>query len=107
MTTEIAAMATVLTGALCYWGDLVLAVALGVTITVLLSLKLEMQRLVARLTRTDILAVLKFAVISAIVLPLLPNRTFGPPPFDIFNPYHIMQRPFFRLLPGSLLATIL
>ncbi len=89
MTTEIAAIATVLIGALCYWGDLTLAVALGVTVTVLLSLKLEVQRFVARLTRTDILAALKFAVISAIVLPLLPNETFGVPPFDIFNPYHI------------------
>ncbi|HSM57467.1 MAG TPA: MgtC/SapB family protein [Candidatus Sulfomarinibacteraceae bacterium] len=89
MTTEVAAVATILVGALCYWGDLVLAVALGVTITVLLSLKLEMQQFVARLTRTDILAALKFAVITAIVLPLLPDETFGVPPFDIFNPYHI------------------
>jgi uncharacterized membrane protein (DUF4010 family) len=89
MTTEIAAVTTVLAGALCYWGDLALAVALGVTITVLLSLKLEVQRFVARLTRADILAALKFAVISAIILPLLPNQSFGLPPFDIFNPYHI------------------
>lgn len=89
MTTEIAAIATVLAGALCYWEELMVAVALGVTITVLLSLKLEMQTFVARLTRADILAALKFAVITAIVLPLLPDQTFGPPPFDIFNPYHI------------------
>ncbi|MFW5941881.1 MAG: MgtC/SapB family protein [Chloroflexota bacterium] len=89
MTTEVAAVATILVGALCYWGDLILAVALGVTITVLLSLKLELQRFVARLTRTDILAALKFAVITAIVLPLLPDQTFGVPPFDVLNPYHI------------------
>lgn len=89
MTTEVAALATTLAGALCYWGELVLAVALGVVITVLLSLKVELQRFVARLTREDILAALKFAVITAIILPLLPNETFGPPPFDIFNPYQI------------------
>lgn len=89
MTTEVAALATVLTGALCYWGDLVLAVALGVTVTVLLSLKVEMQRFVERLTREDILAALKFAVITAIVLPVLPNQNFGPPPFDVLNPYQI------------------
>lgn len=89
MTTEFAAFATILAGALCYQGELVLAVALGVTITALLSLKLEMQRFVARLTRDDILAALKFGVITAIVLPVLPNQSFGPPPFDIFNPYHI------------------
>ena len=89
MTTEFAAFSTILAGALSYLGEMVLAVALGVTITVLLSLKLEMQRFVARLTREDILAALKFGVITAIVLPVLPNETFGPPPFDIFNPYHI------------------
>lgn len=89
MTTEVAALATTLIGALCYWGELVIAVALGVTITVLLSLKVELQRFVARLTREDILAALKFAVITAIILPLLPNETFGPPPFDVFNPYQI------------------
>ena len=89
MTTEVAALATILTGALCYWGELVLAVALGVIITVLLSLKVEMQRFVAHLTRDDILAALKFAVITAIILPLLPNQDFGPSPFDIFNPYQV------------------
>lgn len=89
MTTEVAAVATVLVGALCYWGELILAVALGVTITVLLSLKLELHRFAARLTREDILSALQFAVITAIILPLLPDETFGPVPFDIFNPYHI------------------
>lgn len=89
MTTEVAALATVLVGALCYWDQLVLAVALGVTITVLLSLKLELHQFAARLTRDDILAALQFAVITAVVLPLLPDETFGPAPFDIFNPYHI------------------
>ena len=89
MTTEFAAISTILAGALAYQGELVLAVALGVTITILLSLKLEMQRFVAHLTREDILAALKFGVITAIVLPVLPNQTFGPPPFNIFNPYQI------------------
>jgi uncharacterized membrane protein (DUF4010 family) len=32
---------------------------------------------------------LKFAVITAIVLPMLPNETFGPTPFNVLNPYKI------------------
>jgi uncharacterized membrane protein (DUF4010 family) len=68
---------------------LALAVAVGVTTTVLLSLKFELHGLVAQFTREDILAVLKFSVITAIILPVLPNRTFGPPPFDVLNPYEI------------------
>jgi uncharacterized membrane protein (DUF4010 family) len=35
----------------------------------------------------DLWATLEFALIAAVVLPLLPNRTFGP--FDVLNPYEI------------------
>lgn len=86
MTTEVAALVTVLAGALCYWNQLALAAALAVTTTVILSLKLETDRLVEQLTQEDVTAVLKFAVITAIILPILPNQTFGPPPFDVLNP---------------------
>lgn len=86
MTTEAAALVTTLAGALCYWDYVALAAALGVATTVLLSLKLETDRLVQRLTRQDIAATLKFAVITAIVLPLLPDQTYGPPPLDVLNP---------------------
>ena len=89
MTTEVAALVTVLAGALCYWGYLALAAALAVVTTVLLSLKLEMDTFVQRITREDVYATLKFAVITAIVLPVLPNQTFGSPPLDVLNPYKI------------------
>jgi uncharacterized membrane protein (DUF4010 family) len=89
MTTEVAALVTVLAGALCYWDYLALAAALAVATTVLLSLKLEMDIFVQRITREDVYATLKFAVITAIVLPVLPNQAFGPPPLDVLNPYEI------------------
>jgi uncharacterized membrane protein (DUF4010 family) len=89
LTTEMAALLTVITGGLVYWGEVLLAVALAVTMAVLLSLKLETQRFVRKLTREDIIASLQFAVITAIILPLLPNRTFGPAPLDVLNPYTI------------------
>jgi len=89
LTTEISALVTILSGALCYWNYLPLAAAIAVATTVLLSLKLEMQTFVRRITREDVYATLKFAVISAIVLPVLPNKTFGPPPLDVLNPYKI------------------
>lgn len=89
LTTEISILVTVLVGALSYWGFLTLAVAIGITTTVLLSLKLETDRLVRALTREDVLAALQFAVISAIILPVLPNESFGNPPFDVLNPFKI------------------
>ncbi|MBC8496060.1 MAG: MgtC/SapB family protein [Anaerolineales bacterium] len=89
LTTEVAMLVTIMVGALCYWGYLTLAVALGIVTTALLSLKLETDRFVRALTREDIFAALQFAVISAIILPVLPNESFLPPPFDVLNPFKI------------------
>ena len=88
-TTEFSSIITILAGALCYWDYLALAVAISVVTTVLLSLKLEMHRFAQGISRPDVYATLKFAVITAIILPVLPNQTFGPPPFDVLNPYRI------------------
>jgi uncharacterized membrane protein (DUF4010 family) len=88
-TSEVASLLAILLGALCYWDQLALAAALAVAATVLLSLKRAMQNFARHLSRDDVLATLKFAVISAIILPILPNRTFGPPPFDALNPFRI------------------
>ncbi|RMF64882.1 MAG: MgtC/SapB family protein [Bacteroidetes bacterium] len=89
MTTEAAAVLTLLAGALCYWGHLGLAAALGVTTTVVLAIKLQTRTFARSLSREDVYATLKFAVISAIVLPVLPRTGFGPPPFDVLVPYKI------------------
>jgi uncharacterized membrane protein (DUF4010 family) len=90
LTTEVAALVTTLAGALCYWDYLPLAVALAVTTTVLLSLKVELGRFVKRITREDIYATLKFAVITAIVLPVLPNASvIDSQPFDVLNPHKV------------------
>jgi uncharacterized membrane protein (DUF4010 family) len=37
----------------------------------------------------DVSATVQFAIVTLIVLPLVPDRTFGPPPFDALNPYRI------------------
>jgi len=89
LTTEVAMLVTVLIGALCYWGHLTLAVAIGIATTTLLSLKFETDQFVRALTNEDIFAALQFAVISAIILPVLPNESFLPPPFDVLNPFKI------------------
>ncbi len=89
LTTEMAAVLTLLAGVLCYHAHYELAAALAVAITWLLSLKVEMHGLAARITRQDLFAVLKFAVITLIILPVLPNVNYGPKPLDVLNPYRI------------------
>ena len=89
MTSEAAAVITLLTGAICYWHELAVAAALGVVVTVLLALKLQTRTLVRNLTQADVYATLTFAVITLIILPVLPARSYGPPPFDVLVPYNI------------------
>lgn len=88
ITSEIAILIAVLAGALCYQGELALAVALGIATTVILSLKVQTDRFVRALTRQEIYAALQLAVISAIVLPVLPNQGIAEPPFDVLNPFN-------------------
>jgi len=89
LTTEVAIVVTISAGALAYWGYLTLAIAIGIVTTVLLSLKLETDRFARALTKEDVFAALQLAVISAIILPVLPNQSFLPPPFDVLNPFKI------------------
>ena len=88
-TSEVAAFVAMLCGAICYWEYYSVAAAIGVVTTVLLSFKREMHSIAHKLSSEDVYSTLKFAAITAIVLPILPDRTFGPPPFDALNPYKI------------------
>lgn len=91
LTSEIAALVTVLIGGICYSHSIEFAAALGVVTTVLLAVKWELKKLIDIITREDVFATLQFAVITAIVLPVLPNKTFGPPPINVLNPYQIWE----------------
>jgi uncharacterized membrane protein (DUF4010 family) len=83
-TTEVAAVATFLLGALAGGGQLVLAAASGVAVAVLLVAKPRLEGFSRALTGEEIRAALELAVISVIVLPLLPNVGLGP--WQVLNP---------------------
>jgi uncharacterized membrane protein (DUF4010 family) len=87
VTSEVAAIVVLICGALCYWNYLDLAAALAVVTFGFLTLKPQLHRVAQRISSEDLYATLKFAIISLIILPVLPNETYGPPPFDAFNPY--------------------
>lgn len=78
VTTEAAALVTVLLGAMVAWGNAPVAVALAVVVTLLLTLKAPLHRVAGAVSQEEILAILKFAVVAAIVVPLLPARAMGP-----------------------------
>ncbi len=86
-TTEMAALATFLLGALAGGGQYVLAGAAGVTVAVLLAAKPRLEAFSRALTGEEVRAALELAVISIIVLPLLPNEGFGP--WGVLNPFDL------------------
>jgi uncharacterized membrane protein (DUF4010 family) len=86
-TTEIAALATFLLGALAGAGHLVVAGAAGVGVAVLLVAKPRLEAFSRALTEDELAAALELAVISVIVLPLLPSRGYGP--WLALNPFEI------------------
>ena len=88
-TTEIAALLTFALGAYVVQGNWsVVFVAAGV-IVILLHLKGPMHAFVRAMGDHDMKAVMQFVVITLIVLPLLPNRAYGP--YKVLNPYDIWR----------------
>ena len=89
ITSEISALLAFMVGALCGWDKVAVASVATVVCLLLLTLKDFLHGLARRVELADVEATLQFAVISVIILPLLPNETFGPPPLDVINPYKI------------------
>lgn len=86
-TTVIAVLLAYSLGALAYLDGGALAAILAIVVTALLHFKPELAGFAARFDRDDLLAVLQFGVLSVVVLPLLPDRGFGP--YAVLNPYKI------------------
>jgi uncharacterized membrane protein (DUF4010 family) len=89
ITSEVSALLAFVVGALCGWEKVGVASAATVVCLLLLNLKEYLHGLARRIDVADVEAMLQFAVISVIILPLLPNANFGPPPLDVINPYKI------------------
>jgi uncharacterized membrane protein (DUF4010 family) len=77
VTTEMSGLATFLVGALVCYGHMWIATALGVASLLLLDLKAALEKLAARIAPNEILTFSKFLFLSAVILPILPNREFG------------------------------
>jgi len=79
-TTEVAALVVLGAGLLAGIGELRLAAALTTMTVLLLAEKPRLHRLVARLDEPTMVAAARFAVMSVVVLPLLPQGPIGPGP---------------------------
>jgi len=90
MTTEISGLVTYIIGALVsreqYWVATTLAV-LGVA---LLELKTGLESLTKRVPGNEILTFAKFLLLTAVILPVVPNRTFGTFGFNPFKTWSVV-----------------
>jgi uncharacterized membrane protein (DUF4010 family) len=62
------------------------AVAIGGGVAVLLQFKPELHHFAKRLGDEDLKAIMQFVLITCVILPVLPDKAYGP--LDVFNPRH-------------------
>ncbi len=86
-TTVIAVLLCYCFGVMIWHQQTQIAVALAIVTTILLHFKTELHGISARLAPEDIASILQFAVLTFIVLPLLPDHGYGP--YAAINPYHV------------------
>lgn len=84
ITTEIASLLSFILGGLVWWELGVFAAAAAVVIVLLLAAKDPLHHLSEQVGHKDIIAALQFGILTLVILPILPDRTFGP--LAVLNP---------------------
>lgn len=87
ITGIVAALLTFVFGALAAFGLVALAASAAVVTTLLLSYKPVLHRWVSALEEQELQGGLKLLLISVVLLPILPDRGYGP--WQALNPYAI------------------
>lgn len=87
LTTVIAGLVTFALGALAVASFLDVAAAVAAVTALLLGLKPTLHRWLAAIDEGELFAALQLALISLVVLPILPNVGFGP--YAALNPYKL------------------
>lgn len=86
-TSTVAVLLCFCLGAMAWFGPLLPAAALGLVATALLHFKPALRGFATRLTPGDVSSILRFAAVSLLVLPVLPDQGYGP--YEALNPYRI------------------
>lgn len=89
ITTSVSVVIVYLLGGVCWYGRLLESCVIMVVLLWVLSAKEQLHAFAQKLSKEDVLATVKFAVISALILPFLPNQAYGPPGLEVLNPHTI------------------
>lgn len=87
LTTEMAAFVTFAIGVAGVKGYILLSVAVTIIMVGILSIKPRLHRWVTTIEPNELYSGILFLVISAVLLPLLPNQGYGP--WNVLNPFEI------------------
>jgi uncharacterized membrane protein (DUF4010 family) len=90
VTSEMSGLATFLVGALVYYGHFWIATALSVASLLLLELKGVLEKLATRIPAEEIFTFAKFLLLTAVVLPILPNQEFGRFHINLFKTWLVV-----------------
>ncbi|HET9211692.1 MAG TPA: MgtC/SapB family protein, partial [Thermoanaerobaculia bacterium] len=86
-TTEFAALVMYGIGAWVVVGSMAQAVVLGGVVALLLQLREPLHQFAGKIGEKDIKAIMQLVLIALVILPLLPDRAFGP--YGVLNPYQV------------------
>lgn len=90
MTTELSALLIYVIGALVWREQYWVATTLTVLGLALLELKTALESMAKRVPGQEILTITKFLLLTAVILPVVPNRTFGPMAFNPFKTWLVV-----------------
>ena len=97
VTSEFAAVAVFFLGTLIMLGVVQVAIFLGIFIAIMLNYKSRVAPLIDKIGEDEISTTLKFAVISLIILPLLPDEKYSLMQMLVFLPENqFTSTPFFN-----------
>lgn len=86
-TTAVTMLLTGALGLMAGAGQPALAIGTAVIAAVLLDLKPTLHRWLRLVEQRELSAALQMMVLTAVILPMLPNRGYGP--YQALNPYHL------------------
>ncbi len=86
-TTEVAILLMFAIGAYLVLGSQMIGVIVGAILAILLYVKETLHNFIDKLKEKDLAAIMTFAGISLVILPLLPDETYGP--YNVLNPQNI------------------
>ena len=87
ITSMVAALLTFGFGAFAVLGSVTVAVSAAVFTALILGMKPVLHEWILKMERTELYATLKLLLISVVVLPVLPDKGYGP--LEALNPYQI------------------